>query len=80
MNSLDNYRWYSLAYMDDWRDVKDITQGNTFHDSLKETISEFPSGQCVLSMYGSVASIGTNLCFIPEAYIYHDDPEDEEGE
>ena len=79
MNSLDNYRFYSLTYIDDWGDAKDISQGCTFHDSLKETIKEFPSGQCVLSFYGSVASKGTNVCYIPEAYIYHDDPE-EEGE
>lgn len=79
MNEID-LSYYTLNVITDWRDCKNLTGGNVYHDSLQSTLEEYPSGQCIAAFYGSVVSAATNQCWLPmEGSIFSDDPE-EEGE
>ena len=72
-----NSAYYSLAYIDDWSDAKDLSRGNTFKDSLKPSLIDYPSGQLIVSFGSNVASAPTNYLFLPmEGSIFDDDPEE----
>ena len=75
-SSISQGAFFGLNYVNDWRDCKDLTAGNFFHDNLADSLRVQTGGQCIVSFYGGLANVPSNQLFIPaEGSIYDDDPD-----
>lgn len=74
--ALDSDAFFALCYVNDWRDCKNLTSGNFFHDNLADSLRVQTGGQCIASFYGGLANVPTNQLFLPtEGSTYDDDPD-----